>query len=100
MRLGIHIIALSQMNRGVEYRASRKPMLSDLRESGAIEQDASNIIFLWNKDENDKSKKGCLIAKQRQGDTGEIELEFDGAHMVFHAVGKEGFVPSVEAPFG
>lgn len=102
MRLGIHIIALSQMSRSIEYRNNRKPMLSDLRESGAIEQDASNIIFLWNKDENDKARKGCMVAKQRQGDTGELELRFDGAHMTFTLAEnkKNEFIPTEDSPFG
>lgn len=90
MRLGIHVINLCQLNRGSEYRSNKRPMLADLRDSGAIEQDASNVIFLWNVDSNDKTKKGCAVEKQRQGSTGEMELTFDGKHMRF--VGDNEFV--------
>lgn len=96
MRLGIHVISLCQLNRGSEYRASRRPMLADLRDSGAIEQDASNVIFLWNADPNDRTRKGCAVEKQRQGGTGEMELSFDGRHMRFADGEMGGFVEADE----
>lgn len=89
MRLGIHVISLCQLNRGSEYRTNRRPMLADLRDSGAIEQDASNVILLWNADANDRARKGCAVEKQRQGSTGETELYFDGQHMRFVSNEKE-----------
>jgi replicative DNA helicase len=81
------IVALSQLNRSVEKRKGEPPMLSDLRESGAIEQDADVVLFLHRNDEDSKdAQQGqptgdtipvqLIIAKQRQGPTGTVELVF------------------------
>ena len=88
MELNIPVIALSQLNRASEHYETKEPSMSDLREAGDIEQDASVIMLMWNCDENDRSKKGFKIEKQRQGQTGKEVLYFDGNLMRFEESGE------------
>ena len=86
--LNTHVIALSQITRASESRDTKEPTMAELRESGAIEQDASNIIMLWNLSDNDKGAKGVKIEKNRQGMTMREAMEFDGDHMKFVEISK------------
>ena len=83
MELNIPIIALSQMNRASEMKETKEPTMSELREAGDIEQDASVIILMWNLLDDDKSVKGIKIEKNRQGTTGRFVLNFVGDLMKF-----------------
>ena len=83
MELNIPIIALSQLNRVSEMKDTKEPTMAELREAGDIEQDASVIMLLWNLSNDDKSKKGCKVEKQRQGQTGTVVLKFNGDLMRF-----------------
>ena len=77
----VPIIALSQLSRNVENRIEKKPLLSDLRESGSIEQDADLVLMLYKKDSsvdsNQTNQIELIIAKQRNGPIGSIQLSFD-----------------------
>jgi len=94
------VIALSQLNRGVESRTDKRPLLSDLRESGAIEQDADLILFLYRDDYYQQMKGGdggeeaprqpgaaspteLIIAKHRSGSTGKVEIQFHASYTLF-----------------
>lgn len=86
--LGVPVIALSQLNRGPEQRTDKKPMMSDLRESGAIEQDADVVLLLHREDAYDREspragEADVIIAKQRNGPTGTIILSWLGKYARF-----------------
>lgn len=81
--LHVPIILLSQLNRVSESKETKEPTMAELRESGNIEQDASNIILIWNVSDKNRSFKGLKVEKQRQGETMKEGLQFDGEHMSF-----------------
>lgn len=79
----IPVIALSQLNRASEINKDKEPTMSELRESGDIEQDASVILMLWNPNKDDLSEKMIKVEKSRNGYTDRLKLYFDGKHMTF-----------------
>ena len=86
--LSVPVIAISQLNRAVEQRTDKKPVMSDLRESGAIEQDADLILLIYREEAYDQNttRRGIadiIIAKQRNGPTGEVQLTFLGEYTRF-----------------
>lgn len=82
--LKIPVLAISQLSRAVEQRGTKRPQLADLRESGAIEQDADVVNFLWREDEEDPENVNLGIAKHRNGPLGQIKLFFRGERIKFY----------------
>ena len=86
--LNIPVICLSQLSRAVESRTDKRPILSDLRESGAIEQDADSVMFLYrdeyyNENSEDKGLAECIVAKNRHGETGTVKMQWFGPYQTF-----------------
>lgn len=80
-QLQITIITVSQLNREVDKRANARPILSDLKESGSIEEDADTVLLLWrHKESSDGNTIGCSVAKNRGGEIGEVALHFTGSN--------------------
>lgn len=84
--LKVPVIALAQLSRAVEQRGTKRPQLADLRESGAIEQDADVVMFLWREDQDDTENYFLDIAKHRNGPLGQIKLFFRGDRIRFYEV--------------
>ncbi len=93
--LDVPVIALSQLSRSVETRQDKRPMLSDLRESGAIEQDADIVMFLYREEyhsgeeESDKQDTDVIIAKHRNGSLATVTLSFEKGINAFHSISRD-----------
>ena len=89
--LNVPVVCLSQLSRANEKRDNKRPMLSDLRDSGAIEQDADIVIFLYredyyNEDTENRNIAECIIAKNRHGETGKVPLRWTPEYTTFSTV--------------
>jgi replicative DNA helicase len=89
--LNVPVVCLSQLSRGPESRSDKRPMLSDLRESGAIEQDADIVMFLYrddyyNEDSENHNLAECIVAKNRHGETRTVELQWLPEYTTFSSV--------------
>ena len=86
--LNVPVVCLSQLSRAVESRTDKRPVLSDLRESGAIEQDADCVMFLYrdeyyHENSEDKGLAECIVSKNRHGETGTVKLQWFGPYQTF-----------------
>ena len=93
--LEVPVIAISQLNRGPEQRTDKRPQMSDLRESGSIEQDADMVILLHREDAYDREsaragEADLIVAKHRNGPTKDIVLAFQGHYSRFNNMARDG----------
>jgi len=86
--LRLPVLALSQLSRAVEHRGGNRPQLADLRESGAIEQDADVVMFIYREDEENLDNLSLAVSKHRNGPLGTIQLRFRGDRIKFYDMTK------------
>lgn len=96
--LNIPVVALSQLNRSLEQRPNKRPVMADLRESGSIEQDADLILFIYrdevyNQESPDKGKAEIIIGKHRNGEIGTVDLAFQGKWLRFTNIAPDYYHP-------
>lgn len=96
--LNIPVVALSQLNRSLEQRPNKRPVMADLRESGSIEQDADLILFIYrdevyNQESPDKGKAEIIIGKHRNGEIGTVDLAFQGKWLRFANIAPDYYHP-------
>jgi replicative DNA helicase len=93
--LDVPVLCASQLNRGVEYRSDKRPLLADLRESGSIEQDSDLVMFLYrdevyNPDTESRGEAELIVAKHRNGPTGTVRLAFMNQYTKFASLARGG----------
>jgi replicative DNA helicase len=91
------VVVLSQLNRGADARADKRPILSDLRETGALEQDADSVCFLHRENHRESGVTNFIVEKQRNGPTGTLNLSLNRETQTFSDVGPEPEAPKQEA---
>jgi replicative DNA helicase len=94
--LEVPVVCASQLNRGVEARTDKRPLLGDLRESGSIEQDSDLVMFIYrdevyNQDTDHRGEAELIVAKQRNGPTGTVRLAFMNQYTKFASIARGGF---------
>jgi replicative DNA helicase len=87
--LGVPVLAAAQLSRAIEHRSPKKPILSDLRDSGNLEQDADVVMFLYSEDESNLEARTLDIAKHRHGPTGSLVLKFTGQYTRFYGLDEQ-----------